>query len=86
MNDWVTVASNVGPVEIAVLKDRFEEEGIAYFIKDENNPYIFSGGNNAFGGFFGGIKIQVRENDKERALEILKETGYLDDPSALRTV
>lgn len=85
MNDWVTIAYNVGPVEIAVLRDRFEGEGIAYFVKDENNPYIFSGTGN-WGNPFGGIKIQVRESDKERALEILKDTGYLDDPTPLRQV
>ena len=85
MNDWVTIASNVGPVEIAVLKDRFEGEGIAYFVKGENNPYIISSSTN-WGSPFGGIEIQVRENDKQRALEILKETGYLDDSSPLRRV
>lgn len=70
MNDWVTIAYYVNPVEIAVLKDRFEEEGIACFVKEENSAYQFSTN--------GGTKIQVRENDKERALEILKETGYLE--------
>jgi hypothetical protein len=70
MNDWVTIGYYVGPVELAVLKDRFNEEGILYFVKDENGVYQFSTN--------GGIKIQVRESDKERALEIMKETGYLE--------
>lgn len=68
MNDWVTVAYNVGPVQMAVLKDRFEEEAIEYFVKDEYSPY------EKF--VAGGTKIQVRENDVRRAGEILKETGY----------
>jgi hypothetical protein len=69
MNDWVTVASNTGPVEIAVLKDCFEEEDIEYFLREQNSPYQFA---------TMGLKIQVRESDKERALEILKETGYIE--------
>lgn len=70
MNDLVTIAYNVGLVEIAVLKDRFEEEGILCFVKDENSVYPMS--------LYGGTKIQVQESDKERALEIMKETGYLE--------
>ncbi len=70
MNTWVTVGFHVGPVEMTVLKDRFEDEGIPYFVKDENNVYPLT--------TFGGAKVQVREEDKERALEILKETGYLE--------
>jgi hypothetical protein len=72
MNDWITVAYNVGPVEMAVLQDRFEEEGI---------PFVTTGGNSAYPSISavqGGIKIQVPESDEERALEILKETGYLE--------
>jgi len=70
MNNLVTIAYNVGPVQMAVLKDRFDEEGIAYFIKDENSVYPIS--------LYGGTKIQVQETDEARALEILKETGYLE--------
>jgi hypothetical protein len=70
MDDLVTIAFNVGPVEMAVLKDRFEVEGIVYLIKDENSVYPMA--------LYGGTKIQVQESDKERALQIMKETGYLE--------
>jgi hypothetical protein len=69
MNDWITIADKVSPVELAVLKDYFEENGIEYFVKEQNSPYQFA---------TMGLKIQVRESDKERALEILKETGYIE--------
>jgi hypothetical protein len=72
MNDWVIVAYQVSPVEIAVIKDRFDEEEI---------PFITSGGNSPYpplSAVQGGMKIQVNANDEARALEILKETGYLE--------
>jgi hypothetical protein len=72
MNDWITIAYNVGPVEMAVLNDRFEEEGI---------PFVITGGNSAYPSIAavqGGTKIQVPKSDEQRALEILKETGYLE--------
>lgn len=43
MNDWITIAYQVGPVEIAVLKDRFEEEGIPFVISEKilyTHPYL----------------------------------------------
>jgi len=70
MNNLVTVAYHVSPVEMAVLKDMFDEEEI---------PFITSGGNSAYppiSAVQGGIKIQVRKEDEVRALEIIKETGY----------
>jgi hypothetical protein len=70
MNDLVTVAYHVSPVEVTVLKDMFDEEGI---------PFITLGGNSAYppiSAVQGGIKIQVRKEDEARALEIIKEAGY----------
>ena len=72
MNDWITIAYHAGPVEIAVLKEIFEEEGILFVISGENTAYP------PISVAQGGIKIQVREEDKERALEIVKEAGYLE--------
>ena len=71
MNDWVTVGYYVGPVEMAVLKDRFDAEGIVFIISGENSAYP------PISAVQGGTKIQVRQNDEERAVEILKEAGYL---------
>jgi hypothetical protein len=72
MNDWVTVGYYVSPVEMAVLKDRFDAEEIVFFTSGENSAYP------PISAVQGGIKLQVRENDKERALEIMKESGYLE--------
>jgi|GEM_PF-5948302 len=72
MNDWITIAYHVGPVEMAVLKDIFDEEGIPFVTTGGNSPYP------SISAVQGGIKIQVPESNKERALEILKETGYLE--------
>ncbi len=72
MNDWITIAYHVGPVEMVVLKDIFDEEGIPFVATGGNSPYP------SIAAVQGGTKIQVQESDKERALEILKETGYLE--------
>jgi hypothetical protein len=65
----VTIATFTYPNELFVIKGRFDAEGIEYFTADENtiavNPFL----SNAIGG----IKLNVREGDVNRALEILKE-------------
>lgn len=72
MNDWITVATFTYPHQSAILKGRLESEGIQCFIKDENivnaNPF--------YSNAVGGVKVQVRENDAERASEIVKDYFY----------
>jgi hypothetical protein len=72
MNDWVTIATFTYPHEAAILRGRLESEGIECNAKDENtvsaNPF--------YSNAIGGVKIQVKESDVERANEIVKDYYY----------
>jgi hypothetical protein len=73
-NHLVVVMSVTYAYELAVLRQELEHAGIESFLKDELtvqvNPFL----SNAIGG----VKLQVRERDLPRTLEILKEGGYLE--------
>ncbi|MBM1104861.1 DUF2007 domain-containing protein [Aurantibacter crassamenti] len=57
------------PADVQIIKGKLESEGISVFLKDEytlnSDPLISDA--------IGGVKIQVNENDKERAIEIYNE-------------
>jgi hypothetical protein len=63
------------PIELAVLRSRLEADGIECNLLDEYtteaNPF--------YANAIGGVKLQVLENDVQRAVEVLKEEGYLKD-------
>ena len=64
----VTVAAFSQPIEAHLSKTRLESEGIECFITDEfivTNNWLFS---NAVGG----VKLNVRESDAQRAFEVLQ--------------
>jgi hypothetical protein len=62
-------------MEVAVIRGRLESEGIACFVQDEltvqANPF--------YSNAIGGVKLQVRQSDMRRAIEILEEGGYLKE-------
>lgn len=68
----VTVATFTYPHEAAILKGRLESEGIECFSKDENTISAQPFYSNAIGG----VKIQVKESDVERANKIVKDYYY----------
>ena len=73
MNDWVTLRTFSQPHMAALAKSLLESEGIDTYLKDEvmgNTQHFIS----AAGG---GVKLQVRESDATKALEILLQGGYL---------
>jgi len=61
--------------EAIAAKGRLEAEGIFCFLKDELTVQILPFHSNAVGG----IKLQVREDDFDRAMEILKESDYANE-------
>jgi len=69
----VTIATFTYPSEIAIIKGRLESDGIECFVKDELTVQV----NNFYSNAIGGIKLQVRQNDVEQALIILKNLGYI---------
>ena len=63
---FVTVALYVYPWEAQLAKARLETEGIKSLVADENAAGIY--GANAIGG----IKLRVREEDLDRATDLLR--------------
>jgi hypothetical protein len=72
--DFVTVATSYNPYDLYPLKISLENNGIQCFIKDEHtiqaNPLLANA--------IGGVKLQVLEEDVQKAVELLKELGYED--------
>ena len=74
-NNFITVLTLTLPHEIAMVRGRLESEGISCCVQDEMMGQVYVGA-------IGGVKLQVMENDLERAVEILKEIGYMAQPSS----
>ncbi|MDR1415610.1 MAG: DUF2007 domain-containing protein [Odoribacteraceae bacterium] len=74
-NNLVTVISSIYPHELVILQGRLESEGIYCFIRDELtaqlNPFVSDA--------IGGAKLQVRQEDFERAFQLLEEGGYVEE-------
>src|SRR5690554_3755710 len=75
MENFRTIKTFTHSTEIIILRSRLEAEGIECFLKDEYtvdaNPF--------YSNAIGGVKLQVREKDVSKAMEILKDGGYLTD-------
>jgi hypothetical protein len=70
MSDELTlIASFSHPFEAHLAKGKLESEGIEAYIADENIVGI----NWLYSNLVGGVKLKVREIDREKALEILHE-------------
>lgn len=69
MNDLVTIKTSNIPGEMAVAKTYLENNEIFCLLKDELINQIHPAG-------LGGIKLQVREEDAQRAAELLIEGGF----------
>ena len=72
-DDFITVLTFTYPNEVVVIRARLESEGIECFVKDELTVQV----NPFYSNAIGGIKLQVRESDLDRTIEILKEGGYV---------
>ncbi len=71
----ITVLTFTHPNDLIFIRGRLEAEGIECFVQGELTSQIRPFMSNAFGG----IELQVKENDLEKAVEILKEYGYVQD-------
>ncbi len=74
-NDLVTIKTFTYPHEAGIIRSRLESEGIYCFLQDELTAQVHPFYSNAIGG----VKLQVREEDLEKAIRILKESGYLQE-------
>ena len=65
-----TVASFTEPVEAHLLRTRLEAAGVEAFIRDENLVSLVW----LHPGVGGGVKVDVADEDFERALAVLDES------------
>ncbi len=67
-NKLITIATFPDALKAQIMRGRLEAEGIPAFIADEhtitNQPYLYMA--------YGGVRLQVIEHDRERALAIIK--------------
>ncbi|HEU0226920.1 MAG TPA: DUF2007 domain-containing protein [Arachidicoccus soli] len=81
MTKYTTVYTSMSLPEIYLIKGKFESEGIVCFTKDElitqTAPYISSITN--------GIQLQVADDDIDKAVQILQESGYLQAKVSKKT-
>lgn len=75
MDDFVTVATFTYPTELVIIRARLESEGIECFAKDEMTVQV----HNFYSNAIGGIKLQVKQSDTDKAIEILKDAGYIKE-------
>ena len=71
----ITVHTFTFPNEAVIIRSRLESEGILCFVQDELTTQLLPFYSNTVGG----AKLQVKESDAPRAIEILKEAGILGD-------
>jgi hypothetical protein len=77
MSQWVTVLTVSYPQQLWVIRTKLESEGIECFIKDELTVQSY----NLYSNAVGGVKLQVLEEDVEKARGVLTESGYIkEDP------
>lgn len=74
MDNFVTIMTFNHPAELAVLRPRLEADGIECVVLDELAAQVAPFYSNAIGG----VKLQVKESDVLRAMEILKVGGYIN--------
>ena len=75
MTNQITIMTFTFPTEAHVVKGYLESNGMETFLKDEMTVQV----NNFYSNAIGGVKLQVREPDYDRGIQLLREGGYLTD-------
>lgn len=75
MENWITVITCTFPHEANMVKSYLESNGIEVFLKDELTVQV----NNYISNAVGGVKVNIKETDYPRGIELLKAGGYLSD-------
>ena len=72
MENLVTVQVFYEPTNVLIPRSLLESEGIECFVKDELVAQVYN-----VASIVGGVKLQVREKDVEKAVQILMDGGFL---------
>jgi hypothetical protein len=75
LDPFITIMTFTYSSELMVLRAQLEMEGIEVMVKDELTALV----NPMYSNAVGGIKLQVRESNVPRAIEILKRVGYINE-------
>lgn len=71
MSDFVTIATYGSPAEAAIMKGKLEAHDIFCYLADEHSI----GTNLIYSIALGGVKLRVREEDRDAALAILGDVS-----------
>jgi putative signal transducing protein len=81
MSEFITIMTFDDLPNCHIVKGRLETEGIKCYVQDEYTIQSKPG----VADLYGGIKLQIREDDVEKALQILKEVGYYKEEQQQRS-
>lgn len=82
MANWITISTYEYSQQAHIVKNYLESEGVIVFMKDDMTTSVAS----YYAHAIGGIKLMVKEQDFDRALDILVEGGYLKNKEALKNI
>jgi DNA-directed RNA polymerase subunit M/transcription elongation factor TFIIS len=73
----ITLYETKYPAELMPLKTRLESEGIECFVADELSSQVL--------GYINAVdaRLQIKEEDYEKARAIMETAGYFDAPTAI---
>ncbi len=75
MEKRITLIKFTYPSELIAVKGILQSEGIEFYVRDELTAQI----HNFVSDAIGGIRLDVKQSDYERAKNLLKESGYLNN-------
>ncbi len=75
MESFVNIRAFTYPHEASLAGGLLDSEGIEYFLKDEMTVQVI----NIYSNAVGGVKLQVRQDDVDAAIEILLKAGYIKE-------
>lgn len=76
MNKLVIIYRFYSQADVLPVRMRLDAESIEYWMLDELTAQV-----TAYAAAIGGIRLQIREKDTQKVIEILKEMGYVDENS-----
>jgi hypothetical protein len=75
MDPFITIATFVYPHEAHTARLKLESEGFEVFLQDELMVQV----HNFYSHAIGGVKLQVRKSEAEKAYGVLKEGEFIED-------
>ncbi|MCT4590626.1 MAG: DUF2007 domain-containing protein [Carboxylicivirga sp.] len=81
MENWITVVTFTQPHEAHFAKGLLESEGIETMIRDEMTAQV----NNFYSNAIGGVKLDVKEAEMDKARSVLLTGGYITQETHEKT-